>query len=161
MRHPLIRTMEQNPVVPALKDPSRLAECMRAGSGVVFVLCGDILSIGELIQQLHEGGKKAVGSYTATAKITDNNYTLTNTTSPYTIQPKSVAAQWTNTTLTYNGKEQAPTAKADTDIAGESLTVTVQGGKKAAGSYTATAKITDNNYTLTNTSTSYTIQPAT
>ena len=60
MRHPLIRTMEQNPVVPALKDPSRLAECLQAGSGVVFVLCGDILNIGELIQQLHEGGKKAV-----------------------------------------------------------------------------------------------------
>ena len=54
MRHPLIRTMEQNPVVPALKDPSRLAECLQAGSGVVFVLCGDILNIGELIQQLHK-----------------------------------------------------------------------------------------------------------
>ena len=60
MRHQLIRTMEQNPVVPALKDPTRLAECLHAGSGVVFVLCGDILNIGELIDRLHRGGKKAV-----------------------------------------------------------------------------------------------------
>lgn len=60
MRHQLIRTMEQNPVVPALKDPARLAECLHAGSGVVFVLCGDILNIGELIDRLHRGGKKAV-----------------------------------------------------------------------------------------------------
>ena len=60
MRHQLIRPMEQNPVVPALKDPARLAECLHAGSGVVFVLCGDILNIGELIDRLHRGGKKAV-----------------------------------------------------------------------------------------------------
>ena len=60
MRHPLIRILEQNPVVPALKDPSRLADCLAADSGVVFVLCGDILNIDGLIRRLHEGGKKAV-----------------------------------------------------------------------------------------------------
>ena len=42
MRHALIRTMEQNPVVPSLKDLSHLDECLRCPSGVVFVLCGDI-----------------------------------------------------------------------------------------------------------------------
>ena len=60
MRHALVRTMEQNPVVPALKDPSCLSECLRCPSGVVFVLCGDILNIGDIIRQIHEGGKKAV-----------------------------------------------------------------------------------------------------
>ena len=45
MRHPLVRIMEQNPVVPALKDLSHLDECLRCPSGVVFVLCGDILNI--------------------------------------------------------------------------------------------------------------------
>ena len=60
MRHPLIRIMEQNPVVPALKNPAHLDECLRCPSGVVFVLCGDILTIGDIIRRLHEGGKKAV-----------------------------------------------------------------------------------------------------
>ena len=60
MRHALVRTMEQNPVVPALKDLSHLADCLRCPSGVVFVLCGDILNVGDIIRQLHEGGKKAV-----------------------------------------------------------------------------------------------------
>ena len=60
MRHPLIRIMEQNPVVPALKDESRLEDCLRCPCGVVFVLCGDILNIGEIIRRLHAGGKKAV-----------------------------------------------------------------------------------------------------
>ena len=60
MRHPLIRIMEQNPVVPALKDESCLDKCLLCPCGVVFVLCGDILNIGDIIQRLHEGGKKAV-----------------------------------------------------------------------------------------------------
>ena len=60
MRHPLVRIMEQNPVVPALKDLSHLDECLRCPSGVVFVLCGDILNIDDIICRLHEGGKKAV-----------------------------------------------------------------------------------------------------
>lgn len=60
MHHILIHTMEQNPVVPALKDVNRLEDCLRCPCSVVFVLCGDILNIGEIIQRLHEGGKKAV-----------------------------------------------------------------------------------------------------
>ena len=56
MRHPLVRIMEQNPVVPALKDPTHLDECLRCPSGVVFVLCGDILNVGEIVHRLHEGG---------------------------------------------------------------------------------------------------------
>lgn len=60
MRHPLVRMMEQNPVVPALKDPAHLAACLRCPGSVVFVLCGDILSVSDLITRIHEGGKKAV-----------------------------------------------------------------------------------------------------
>lgn len=60
MRHILIRTMEQNPVVPAVKEVSRLDECLACPCGVVFVLCGDILTIGDIIRHLHESGKKAV-----------------------------------------------------------------------------------------------------
>ena len=60
MRHPLVRIMEQNPVVPSLKDTAHLDECLHCPSGVVFVLCGDILNVGDIIRRLHEGGKKAV-----------------------------------------------------------------------------------------------------
>lgn len=60
MRHPLIRLMEQNPVVPALKDADHLQDCLGCDCGVVFVLCGDILNIDDIIRRLHEGGKKAV-----------------------------------------------------------------------------------------------------
>lgn len=60
MRHPLIRSMEQNPVVPALKDMSALESCLHCPSAVVFVLCSDILNVGDMIRRLHEGGKKAV-----------------------------------------------------------------------------------------------------
>ena len=60
MRHALVHIMEQNPVVPALKDPAHLADCLRCPGGVVFVLCGDILTVSDLISRIHEGGKKAV-----------------------------------------------------------------------------------------------------
>ena len=60
MRHLLIHTMEQNPVIPALKDESQLENCLRCPCSVVFVLCGDILNVGDIIRRLHEGGKKAV-----------------------------------------------------------------------------------------------------
>ena len=60
MRHPLIRLMEQNPVVPALKDADRLGDVLSCPCSVVFVLCGDILNIDDIIRRLHEGGKKAV-----------------------------------------------------------------------------------------------------
>lgn len=60
MRHALVRIMEQNPVVPALKDPAHLSDCLRCPSNVVFVLCGDILTVSDLISRIHAGGKKAV-----------------------------------------------------------------------------------------------------
>lgn len=60
MRHPLILMMEQNPVVPALKDADRLGDVLSCPCSVVFVLCGDILNIDDIIRRLHEGGKKAV-----------------------------------------------------------------------------------------------------
>ena len=80
-----------------------------------------------------------------------------------TITAKEIAVVWTNTELTYNGEAQTPTASADTDIAGETVELTVSGGQTNAGAYSATAAIDgDNgNYALTNASASYTIAKAT
>ena len=60
MAHPLIRMMEENPVVPALKDAAQIDACDACPGGIVFVLCGDILCVGELIEKIHRAGKKAV-----------------------------------------------------------------------------------------------------
>jgi len=60
MRHPLLTALEREPVIPALKDSEQLARCADASCPVVFVLCGDILNIGEVIGHLHDLGKKAV-----------------------------------------------------------------------------------------------------
>lgn len=60
MAHPLIRLMEENPVVPALKDALQITDCGVCPGRIVFVLCGDILCIEELIGKIHQAGKKAV-----------------------------------------------------------------------------------------------------
>lgn len=60
MAHALIRLMEENPVVPALKDPEQISDCANCPGRIVFVLCGDILNIGEIIASIHRIGKKAV-----------------------------------------------------------------------------------------------------
>ena len=68
------------------------------------------------------------------------------------IAPKTLGVEWTNTKLTYNGNDQAPTATAidpETKEAVEGVTLDVTGAKKDAntglGGYTAKASLADNN----------------
>lgn len=92
--------------------------------------------------------------YTAVATSANKNYTLTGTTSmEYTIEPYGVTVNWTNTTVTYNGQRQMPTA---TYVSVKNQTVpvgvTIAGfptGAINAGPYTATATIASANYTIT------------
>ena len=49
MRHALVTTLENTPVIPAVKTPEELPAALRAEGGMVFLLCGDILNIGELM----------------------------------------------------------------------------------------------------------------
>lgn len=113
---------------------------------------------GETLEPVVNGGQTNKGEYTATAMNSNDNYTLTNTSTDYSIGAKSVDVVWSDTTLTYNGKEQVPTAKVNTGIAGETLTPAVTGAKKDAGSYTATAAIDNANYNLGNTTTGFVIE---
>ena len=116
------------------------------------------------------------GSHTSTAtlsKVTGGqgktaNYTLTSETKKFTINAKSIAVEWgTNTTFTYNGSEQKPSATVDSGVSGETIELKVTGGTNVA-SYTATASISKvtggqariANYTLTNTSKSFSITKA-
>ena len=94
-----------------------------------------------------------------------SNYNISYAAGTLKIDKKSVAVTWTNTTLTYNNANQKPTASA-TGVTGETINLTVSGEKKDVGSsYTATATCASvtgggkdcNNYTLTNTSTTFEI----
>ena len=105
------------------------------------------------------GGQTDAGtSYTATASLTGTaakNYVLADDTKStnFTIAKKSIGIDWGTTKFTYNGEEQAPTAKPTGVVDGDdlTLTVTVSGEHKNAGGYTATAALagTDvGNYSL-------------
>ena len=104
-----------------------------------------------------------------TTDVTDN-YVINKIDGILTVDKKNVAVTWgSTTTFTYNGQEQTPTATVSTGVTGETMTVTRTTGINA-GSYTATAscssvtggpnaKAEDNckNYTLTNTTQTFTI----
>jgi len=101
------------------------------------------------------GEKKNAGTHTATAQLSNNNYELpVEKTKQYTIAKKLVVLTWTDTDLTYNGKTQQPKASVNELVSGDTCTVTVSGGKKDVGSYTATAaSLSNNNYELSGTTT--------
>ena len=77
--------------------------------------------------------------------------------------PASVSVVWGNTSLTYNGNPQTPTATA-TDANGINLPLSVTGAHTNVGSgYMATAslEVPDNNYMLSGETTTFRINPAT
>ena len=112
--------------------------------------------------------------YTATVakdSVTGNYMLEEDATTEFTIAPKPISVEWSNTTLTYNGSEQKPTAAIANGalIGDDKVEITVEGAQINAntdGAYTATAAITGGedmgNYTLDSTATtSFTIDPAT
>lgn len=104
-------------------------------------------------------GATNADSYTATATLADTNYTITsNRTHAFTISKMNVSVEWGDSTLTYNGQEQTPTATAK-GANGEDLPLTVSGGRRNAGSGTATAAFASEqqNYTLIDINRSFSI----
>ena len=94
-----------------------------------------------------------------TDAITAKNYEFVNSASGVTIAPCPVEVNWANFLgLTYNGSVQSPTATATGVEADGALSVSVSGGNKNAGEYTARATVSDNNYTVTNPEQPYTIK---
>lgn len=93
----------------------------------------------------------AAGEYRVRFTASDGNKHPTITAEQnLTISPKTIGIQWGDTTLTYNGKEQAPTATA-TGLAGNDVcTLTVSGKETALGKdYTATVtELSNPNYVL-------------
>ncbi len=99
------------------------------------------------------GGTDAGNSIVATAtSVASRKYTVVggeNLTTEYSIAPLAVVLDWSDTTLVYNGAEQAPTATVRNLISGDACTVTVSGAKDAGRKITAQATAVGNpNYTL-------------
>ena len=93
------------------------------------------------------------------------NYVFENTTGTTTasITAKEANLEWSNTTLTYNGENQKPTATVTNLVEGDDCAVTVSGEQKNANTYTATATdLSNSNYKLPNdASCEFTISPKT
>jgi len=111
------------------------------------------------------GGQRNAGSHTARATgLSNGNYALPESvTQAFTIARKTVGLSWSNTAFTYDGNTHVPTATATGLASGDSCAVTVTGGQKNAGSYTARATgLSNGNYALPGSATrAFTIAPRT
>lgn len=90
-----------------------------------------------------------VGTYSAHGELTDGNYVAATGTEnhEYRITPRPVDVVWNNKSLIYNGAMQSPTPTA-AGVDGKALTFTVSGRAENVGEYTATATLTNGNYTI-------------
>ena len=108
---------------------------------------------------------KNAGDYTATAEISNDNYTISsNAAKTFTIGQRQVTvSDWGNTSFTYNGKAQKPEPSFNNVVNGDNLnaTVSIDGNKPInKGVYTAKVTISNDNYKLSGSaSTNFTIIP--
>lgn len=108
---------------------------------------------------------KNAGTYTATAEISNNNYTISsNEAKTFTIGQRQVTvSDWGNTSFTYNGKAQKPEPSFKNVVNGDNLnaTVSIDGNQPInKGVYTAKVTISNDNYKLSGSpSTHFTIRP--
>ncbi len=111
---------------------------------------------------------KDAGTYTVKILVNGNDfysateepiYPTDGTNWTYTIEPREIDIEWTDTEFIYDATEKLPTATANNLVSGDSCTITVTGKQIDAGTYTATAESVDNNnYKLpTNATTSFKI----
>lgn len=108
---------------------------------------------------------KNAGTYTATAEISNNNYTISsNAATTFTIGQRQVTvSDWGNTSFTYNGKAQKPEPSFKNVVNGDNLnaTVSIDGNQPInKGVYTAKVTISNDNYKLSGSPrTTFTIRP--
>ena len=61
MNRKFLDAIEANPIKAAVKDEQGLKSCLgREELTVVFVLFGDIRSIGKIVERIHQAGKIAM-----------------------------------------------------------------------------------------------------
>lgn len=118
---------------------------------------GNPIGLNYLIINKADGSKASAiinaGTYEVTVSPADKNYKIADgevKSVTVIVEPKKVEAEWDETPLIYNGKNQKPKAYY-IDIAGNKieLTVTVDGDSAETDiTYTATAKLESDNYEL-------------
>ncbi|MDO5401845.1 MAG: glycerol-3-phosphate responsive antiterminator [Eubacteriales bacterium] len=59
-RRGFARQVEDCTIITAVKDETGLEKCLSVESTIVFVLFGDICTIGEIVKKLHNHGKTAI-----------------------------------------------------------------------------------------------------
>ena len=107
--------------------------------------------------------QKNAGDYTATVSSANSNYVISTETASrdFSIRPYTVTLTWNvSASYTYNGEGQAPTATT-TVLSGDSnLIISIDKTNLVdAGLRTATAVCTDNNYSFSNPTQEFTINP--
>ena len=61
MDREFLDAIEANPIIAAVKDEQGLSNCLqREELTVIFILYGDIRSIGEIVERIHQAGKIAM-----------------------------------------------------------------------------------------------------
>ena len=61
MSREFLDAVEANPIIAAVKDDKGLRNCLnREELTVIFILYGDIRSIGGIVERIHEAGKIAM-----------------------------------------------------------------------------------------------------
>ena len=101
-----------------------------------------------------------VGTYTGTLKNLDKNILILNPEFEYTIEPFSLDISWENTSHTFDNTPFIPTYTYTLPFEYK-LNITQTGAEINAGTYTTHLQSLDNNITLTNNSTEYTISKRT
>ena len=105
------------------------------------------MAVGDEVEIVVTGKQQNVGTYFAQASLSGKDaskYKPSNEEWGFSIFPKPLTVNWSKTELTYNGKDQKPTAtlKSGEVIEGEEVGVEVGGEKTNVGNYTATATLT-------------------
>ena len=64
MNKEFLDAIEANPIIAAVKDEQGLQNCLgREELTVIFILYGDIRSIGGIVERIHQAGKIAIREY--------------------------------------------------------------------------------------------------
>lgn len=60
MHRDFIDKIEENPVIAAVKDDEGLARALKTDCGIIFILYGDVCTIGDIVNRIKEAGKLAM-----------------------------------------------------------------------------------------------------
>ena len=60
MHRDFIDKIEENPVIAAVKDDKGLSAALKTDVGIIFILYGDICTIGEIVQKIKDAGRIAM-----------------------------------------------------------------------------------------------------